>query len=58
MLSSVQALATVGVTTIAESPESAAALHEHVQTVLAGDRGQKAFRVLIAPRRVAIHPTG
>jgi hypothetical protein len=58
MLSSVRALGIVGVTTIAEDPESAGALHEHVHTVLAGGRGRKAFRAPIAPARVAIQPTG
>jgi hypothetical protein len=58
MLSSVQALGIVGVTTIAEDPDSADALHEHVRTVLAGGRGRKAFRAAIAPARVAIQPSG
>jgi hypothetical protein len=58
MLSSVEPLATVGVTAIAEDPESADALHEHVRTVLASGRRRRAFRALTAPARIAIGLTG
>ena len=58
MLSSVEPLATVGVTAIADDPESADALHEHVRTVLTRGRNRRAFRALIGPARVAIDTTG
>jgi hypothetical protein len=58
MLSSVEPFATVGVTAIAEDPESADALHEHIRAVLARGRRRRVFRRLTAPARIAIDMTG
>ena len=44
MLSSIEPLATVGVTAIAESPERADDLHAHVRAVLANPSNRQAFR--------------
>jgi hypothetical protein len=58
MLSSIEPLATVGVTAIADSPERAEALYEHVGTTLVRASGRRALRTTAAPARVALGTTG
>jgi hypothetical protein len=58
MLSSIEPLARVGITAIADSPDSADALYEHVSTVLACAGNRRVFRARALPGRVAFGATG
>ena len=51
-------LATAGVTAIADSPDGADALYEHVSTVLARPGSQGAFPARALPARAAFGTTG
>src|SRR5262249_11924116 len=58
MLSSVQPLRRVGVTAIADGPDSAEALYEQARAVLARGRGRQVLRAVVAPARLAIDTAG
>lgn len=58
MLNSIEPLATVGVTAIADSPECADALYEHVRTVLARAGRRVRLRARGLPGRVVFGTTG
>ena len=54
MLSSIDSLATVGMTAIADAPHTADYLYAHVRTVLARAGGKRALRDGPVPVRAAL----
>lgn len=58
MLSSIDSLATVGVTVMADAPHAADHLYAHVRTTLARAGGKRTVRDGLVPSRAALGAEG